>query len=80
MTQPSEWNQEKLTSKLKSARKKIRQLESDLDSERGARKSLEERVDRIDNIQENLMFTLRNVLKKLDMKPSRRTDDKAEKA
>lgn len=53
---------EQLTKKLKSARKKIKSLEKELDFEREARKKLEK-------TQKILMFNLRRVLSKLDMRP-----------
>jgi septal ring factor EnvC (AmiA/AmiB activator) len=53
---------EQLTKKLKSARKKIKSLEKELDFEREARKKLEK-------TQKILMFNLRRVLSKLDMCP-----------
>lgn len=71
MTQASEWNPEELTKKLKAARKKIRLLESELDSGREARKELEAKVKSLDSSQQNLMFNLRRVLTEMNMKPAR---------
>lgn len=71
MTQPNEWSQEELTKKLKASRKRIRTLESELGSEREARKDLEKKVESLDSRQQTLMFNLRNVLVKMGMKPAR---------
>lgn len=53
---------EELTKKLKSARKKIKSLEKRLDSAQEARGKLE-------STQATLMFNLRLVLVKLNMRP-----------
>ena len=55
-------SREQLTKKLKSARKKIKSLEKRLDSDQEAREKLE-------STQTTLMFNLRRVLTKLNMRP-----------
>lgn len=66
-----DWTIEELTKKLKATRKKVRALEAELDSDREARKSLEDKVKSLDSTNQTLMFNLRRVLKKMDMTPSR---------
>jgi len=53
---------EELTKKLRSARKKIKSLEKRLDSAQEVR-------DKLESTQANLMFNLRRVLVKLNMRP-----------
>jgi len=60
--------------KLKGARKKIKRLESEFASEQEARKALEERVSKLERGQGTLMFNLRRVFKKLDMKPKHKAE------
>lgn len=60
---------EKMSKKLKGARKRIRQLENDLGSERAAREALEKRVEALAGTQQTLMFNLRRVFKHLGLSP-----------